>query len=132
VVVLEARIRVNEWADGESQPVLELIANDEAWFSLSSNPDVGPRVAGAGQVLLEGERLNAMLNTGEWRSLSFVMTDSECIFGVDDVVVATRRCSDALAGWPTPNADLVLGNFDGWIRDVEVRLAVEAAANASN
>jgi len=122
-LVFEAEFRLNDWNAARNVPVMQLTANGRAWFSFAWDPVIGPDMAVAELPLASGETLQRIFDDRDWHNIVFIMTEDECAVRIDGETIATVACPGAIAGWPAPDTELVLGNFDGFIRAVEVRVA---------
>ncbi len=120
-LVFEAEFRLTDWDASVNVPVLQIVADGSAWFSFAWDPNIGPDMAAAQQPLAEGETLQQIFEDNDWHRISFSMTPEECSVSIDEQTIATVPCVGAIEGWPAPNTELVLGNFNGYIRSVEIR-----------
>jgi len=122
-LVFEAQFRLNDWDATRNVPVMQLRAEGRAWFSFAWDPAIGPDMAVAELPLAAGETLQRIFEDQDWHNIVFVMTQDDCSVSIDGQTVATVACPGAIEGWPAPDTELVLGNFSGFIRSVEIRAA---------
>ena len=80
-----------------------------------------PVLRAGGQVLVEREKVQTLLTSGQWHRLRVSLDGEGYRVEIDDKEVLRKPSSD-LASWEGP-ADIVLqaGGFDGWLDDLTVR-----------
>lgn len=124
-IELEAMIYVNEFR-GYNRGVARILSLNETWnayVELSEDTYQGVFAKGGTSFSLGGSSLKQKLTVNEWHHIRISITRAGYAFAVDGVLLASG-VSGELSNWGRAQfANLEIGNFDGWIDEVVVRVA---------
>jgi len=132
-ITFQADIRVRGFNHDRRVPLLQLRGPGDAWFSVVLDPDErdsegnivsygGSSVAAAGKQLIRAEILEGILADRDWHTIQFTMTESTCSASVDTDTLISRviDCAGLLKQWSVDSSELIVGNFNGWVRNLKI------------
>ncbi|HYE31759.1 MAG TPA: glycoside hydrolase family 9 protein [Methylomirabilota bacterium] len=131
-ITVEAMVFINGykgWARGSAE-IVSLIREWDASLRYAEDTWAGAHIFAGNELDVSGATLKDALPLEKWHHLGMTISSTGYSVRVNGQALATKA-SASLPRWGQGSAQLQLGNFDGWIDEVVVRVKSPATPTAT-
>ncbi|MGV3774567.1 MAG: glycoside hydrolase family 9 protein, partial [Verrucomicrobiales bacterium] len=132
-ISLEAMIFINSYKAYNRAParILSMQKTWNATLELMEDIYTGPHAKGGTQFDFFNSPLAAALPIKKWSRISLRINNSKYSLYIDGHLAASSPSTE-LAGWAYGVANLEVGNFDGWMDEITIRVSKPGSSTALN